>query len=139
MLLDQFIESDDYLSTRRGQYAERNGSRGPWSHIVDLKFLQDIYVKTGDKKNTFQISLDIFNFTNLINKDWGVRKFVGSNVSPLQTVSTSDEQPVFSFVESLLEFDDAGNVIGKNVDRIDDSGLQSSRWQMQVGLRYIFN
>lgn len=138
-LFNQFIESDDYLSTRRGQYAERNGSRGPWNHIVDFKLLQDIYVKTGDKKNTFQISLDIFNFTNLINKDWGVRKFVGSNVSPLQTVSTSDSQPVFSLVESLLEVDENGNLIGDNIDRVDDNGLQSSRWQMQVGLRYIFN
>ncbi len=138
-LLDAFIESDDYLSGRRGQYAERNGSRGPWNHIVDLKVLQDIYVMSGDKRNTLQLSFDIFNFTNFLNKDWGVRKFVGSNVSPLQTVSTSDSEPVFSFVENLFEFDDEGNVIGKNVNRIDDSGLQSSRWQAQVGVRYIFN
>ena len=108
-LLNFYIENDDYLKTRRGQYAERNGSRGPWNHIVDLKFLQDVYIKTGDKKNTLQLSLDIFNFTNLINKDWGVRKFIRGNVSPLQTVSTSDNNPVFSFVESLLQYDDAGN------------------------------
>jgi len=127
------------LKTRRGQYAERNGSRGPWNHVVDLKFLQDFYIKTGEKKNTLQLSLDIFNFTNLINKDWGVRKFVGSNVSPLQTVSTSDNNPVFSFVESLLDYDAAGNPIALDIEQIDDQGLQSARWQMQVGLRYIFN
>jgi hypothetical protein len=138
-LLSFFIENDDYLKTRKGQYAERNGSRGPWNHVVDLKFLQDFYIKTGDKKNTLQLSLDIFNFTNLVNKDWGVRTFVSSNVSPLQTVSTSDNNPVFSFVESLLEYDDAGNPIALDTEQIDDQGLQSARWQMQVGLRYIFN
>lgn len=138
-LLNTFIEGDEYLRSRRGQYAERNGSRGPWNHIVDLKVLQDIYVKTGDKKNTLQLSFDIFNFTNLINQDWGVRKFVGNNVQPLQTVSTTDAIPVFSFVESVFNFDDAGNPISRNVEEVDDFGLQSSRWQMQVGLRYIFN
>lgn len=138
-LLSFFIENDDYLKTRKGQYAERNGSRGPWNHVVDLKFLQDFYIKTGDKKNTLQLSLDIFNFTNLVNKDWGVRTFVSSNVSPLQTVSTSDNNPVFSFVESLLEYDNAGNPIALDTEQIDDQGLQSARWQMQVGLRYIFN
>ena len=138
-LLNYFIENDDYLSTRRGQYAERNGSRGPWNHIVDLKFLQDFYIKTGDKKNTLQLSFDIFNFTNLVNKDWGVRKFISGNVRPLQTVSTSGNNPIFSFVESLLEYDTAGNPIALDVEQIDDQGLQSARWQMQVGLRYIFN
>ena len=138
-LLNYFIENDEYLKTRRGQYAERNGSRGPWNHIVDLKFLQDFYIKTGEKKNTLQLSFDIFNFTNLVNKDWGVRKFISGNVSPLQTVSTSGNNPVFSFVESLLEYDTAGNPIALDVEQIDDQGLQSARWQMQVGLRYIFN
>lgn len=138
-LLSFFIENDDYLKTRKGQYAERNGSRGPWNHVVDLKFLQDFYIKTGNKKNTLQLSLDVFNFTNLLNKDWGVRTFVGSNVSPLQTVSTSDNNPVFSFVENLLQYDDAGNPVALDTEQIDDQGLQSARWQMQVGLRYIFN
>ncbi|MBE15512.1 MAG: carboxypeptidase regulatory-like domain-containing protein [Dokdonia sp.] len=138
-LLNFYIENDDYLKSRRGQYAERNASRGPWNHIVDLKFLQDFYIKTGDKKNTLQVSVDVFNFTNLLNKDWGVRKFIGSEVSPLQTVSTSDNNPVFSFVENLLEYDEAGNPIALDVEQIDDQGLQSARWQMQLGLRYIFN
>lgn len=129
--LDQFIENDDYLRTRRGDYAERNASRGPWNHIVDLKFLQDIYVKTGDKKNTLQLSLDIFNFTNLLNEEWGVRKFIRSNVTPIRTVDVDDDNvPSFTFDPSLLE---------TGIEEIDDNGLQSARWQMQVGLRYIFN
>ncbi|MFT5890219.1 MAG: outer membrane receptor protein involved in Fe transport [Dokdonia sp.] len=137
--LNFFIENDDYLKTRKGDYAERNGSRGPWNHVVDLKFLQDIYFKSGDKKHTLQLSIDIFNFTNLLNEEWGVRNFTRSNVQPLQTVSTSDDIPVFSFVDSILEYDADGNPTGLNTEEVDDFGLQSSRWQAQIGLRYIFN
>ena len=32
--------------------------------------------------------------------------------------------------------DDAGN---PDFEEFDDFGIQSSRWQMQLGLRYIFN
>jgi hypothetical protein len=84
--LDTFINSVDYLRENRGSYAERNGSRGPWSNIIDLKFLQDFSFDVCGKKNTIQISADIFNFTNLVNKDWGQKKFVRQNVSPLTTV-----------------------------------------------------
>ncbi len=130
-LLNAYIEGDDYLRTRRGQYAERNGSRGPWSHIVDLKFIQDFSFNAFSKRNTFQVSLDIFNFTNLLNKDWGQQKFAFSNTSILETESASaGSTPEFSLNES---------VINDGPDQLDDIGIQSSRWQMQVGLRYIFN
>ncbi|WGK65995.1 TonB-dependent receptor [Croceiramulus getboli] len=137
-LLERFIERDEYLSSIRGEYAERNATRGPWSHVVDLKFLQDISLNVGGKKNTLQASVDIFNFTNLLNKDWGKRNFIRSEVSPLTTVSGGPD-PVFAVNRGVIEFDEAGNDIGQNIEEIDDFGLQSSRWQMQVGLRYIFN
>jgi len=131
--LDTFINSDDYLRENRGSYAERNGSRGPWSNIIDLKFLQDFSFDVGGKRNTIQISADIFNFTNLLNKDWGKKKFVRQNVSPLTTVST-DDTPTFDINSGVINDDGSPNIV-----ELDDSGLQSSRWQMQLGLRYIFN
>ncbi len=125
--LDAYIEGDDYLKSRRGNYAERNGDRYKWSHVVDLKFLQDISVNFGEKKHTFQISLDIFNFTNLINKDWGKRYVQDDDFSFLEnTSSNGSTTPVYEF--------------NPNADRdvLDDVGILSSRWQMQVGLRYSF-
>ncbi|MFT7158636.1 MAG: hypothetical protein ACI8Q1_003669 [Parvicella sp.] len=125
--LDAFIEGDDYLKTRRGNYTERNAQLGPWSHIVDLKFVQEFKLD----KNALQVSFDIFNFTNLINKDWGKLNTRGSSIELLEFegFEADDTTPTFSFDESS-----AGNI-----DRIDDSGLQSSRWQMQMGIRYLFN
>lgn len=130
--LDTFINSNEYLRENRGNYAERNAERGPWSHVVDFKLLQDFSFNVGKKKHTFQISADIFNFTNLLNKDWGQRKFIRSNVSPLQTVSTGST-PVFSVNDGVINADGS-----PNLEELDDSGLQSSRWQAQLGLRYSF-
>ena len=62
--LEAFIENDDYLSERRGQYAEANASRASWNHSVDFKLLQDFSIYSGankENKNTLQLSLDIFN------------------------------------------------------------------------------
>ncbi len=127
--LNAFIEGDEYLNSRRGQYAERNGDRGPWNHIIDLKVLQDFTLKLGKNQHTFQASLDIFNFTNLISKDWGQREFVPNNVELLTTV-TGGPDPSFTFDPTRFE---------EGVGQIDDAGLQSARWQMQLGLRYLFN
>lgn len=131
--LDTFINSIDYLRENRGNYAERNAVRGPWSHILDLKLLQDFSMDFGNKKHTFQISADIFNFTNMLNKDWGQRNFVFSNVSPLQTVSTGST-PVFTINNGDVNPDGT-----PNINQVNDSNFQSSRWQAQLGLRYIFN
>ena len=131
--LDTFIESVGYLRENRGEYAERNASMGIWSHIVDLKVLQDFSLDFSGKKHTFQISADIFNFTNLLNKDWGKRRFISSEVRPLTTVSTGDV-PAFEINDSVIAPDGT-----PQFQQIDDRGLASSRWQAQLGIRYIFN
>ncbi|WP_372944396.1 carboxypeptidase regulatory-like domain-containing protein [Muriicola sp.] len=131
--LNTFIESVDYLRENRGKYAERNGSRGIWSHVVDLKILQDFSMDWGGKNHTFQISLDMFNFTNFLNEEWGQRRFIRSEVSPLTTVSTVST-PAFEINDGILNADGSANMV-----EIDDFGLASSRWQAQIGLRYIFN
>ena len=131
--LDNFINSIEYLRENRGGYAERNAVRGPWSHVVDFKLLQDFRIKTGSKTNTLQLSADIFNFTNLLNKEWGKINFTSGNVSPLTTVSTGST-PVFSINSGVMDAN--GN---PDFEQIDDFGIQSSRWQAQLGIRYIFN
>lgn len=129
--LDAFIDGNDYLSSRRGEYAERNGDWGRWSHIVDLRIVQDIKLK-GKKNHTLQITADIFNFTNLLNKNWGVRYFGGTaSVLEVETAPFDNNGVAeFTFDPSNVEQVD---------DLIDDRGLQSSRWQAQIGFRYIFN
>jgi len=132
--LNGYIEGNEYLKSRRGDYVERNGDRGPWTHIVDFKLLQDFTLNFGgSKKHTFQASLDVFNFTNLLNKNWGVLKTVGSfdavSLIDFQGLEADGTTPQFSFNSSILD----------RIEQIDDRGIQSSRWQAQLGIRYIFN
>ena len=131
--LDAFIQGDDYLSGRRGNFAERNASRARWSHVIDLKFAQDFSFSTGDTKHTFQLTADIFNFTNLINKDWGRRYFTsGFDTATLlnfEGFADDGTTPEYTFNQG----------VENGLNNIDDAGLRSSRWQGQLGLRYIFN
>jgi Carboxypeptidase regulatory-like domain len=69
---EQLIENDSYLSSHRGQYAERNAVFLPMVNRVDLSLMQDLFHTTSGHKQSGQIRLDITNFGNLLNKSWGV-------------------------------------------------------------------
>ncbi len=127
--LNAYIEQDDYLKSRRGNYAERNGAVLPWSTKIDLRILQNFYLMLGEKRNTFQLSIDILNVGNLLNSEWGVRGTVNTK-NPLTFVKYENGEPVFSFPLS------GGKPLTKTFS--DDVTL-ASRWQAQIGLRYIFN
>jgi hypothetical protein len=123
---DAFIEQDSYLSTHRGQIAERFGLINPWYSDVDLRIQQDIGLVRAGKAHSFQVSLDIMNLGNLLNSSWGVRKVAdASATSPLTLVQFDpDGTPVFNFTGPQRTF-------------IDDPD-PLSRWRAQVGLRYFF-
>jgi hypothetical protein len=69
---EQLINADSYLSSHRGQYAERNAVFLPMVNRVDLSLMQDVFGKISGHKHTGQVRLDITNFGNLLNKNWGV-------------------------------------------------------------------
>jgi hypothetical protein len=75
-LLNDYINNDSYLKKRRGQYAERNGARLPFTNILDLKIQQDFNLKLGAKTYQLQLTYDVFNFTNMLNRDWGRQYFL---------------------------------------------------------------
>ena len=126
---EQYIDQDDYLSDNRGEITEANGGERPWFSTIDVRFLQDYNFTAGGKKNTLQFSVDILNFGNLLNSDWGVRELNTSGVEferPVGVEILADGTPQYSFDTSRT------NTFN------DDLSLQS-RWQIQFGIRYIFN
>ena len=124
--LDAYISQDKYLSTRRGQYAERNGALSPWYTQLDAKLMQDFTLTTGGKKNTLQLSLDILNLGNLLNRNWGNRQLVGNNrLLEASYAAATPDTPAFGFR-------------GGNQTFFTDTNL-ASRWRAQVGVRYLFN
>jgi hypothetical protein len=138
--LSAFINQDKYLKKHEGQYAERNGVILPYFKRFDVKVIQDFYVNVGKSKNTIEISLDIINAGNLLNKNWGLYQnsfngFANGSTTILHYVGLDavTKQPTYSFP-----------LLNKNTNTpvtqsfINDSS-QFSRWQAQLGLRYIFN
>ena len=121
-----FVESDEYLSTRKGNFTERNGGRTPWNTTMDLKLLHTI--KLNEKGNDLQFSLDIINATNLINSSWGRIYFSPNTFNStaslgLTRTNSGSTDPLFKFSTPPSAYS------------IDQLG---SRWQMQVGARYSF-
>ncbi len=121
-----FIAQDKYLSSRRGQYTEKNGGQTPWFSQLDMRILQDLKFKAGKKTQTVQLSLDVVNLGNLIDSHWGVRKYAStaSYYQPL-TVNYNNNNPAYVF-------DPAQKSTFINSPELP------SRWQIQFGLRYIF-
>jgi hypothetical protein len=76
---EQYIENDSYLSAHRGQYAERGGVFFPMVNRVDLSITQDVFHSIGRARHSGQIRLDITNFGNLLNHNWGVGQRLVNN------------------------------------------------------------
>lgn len=143
--LNTFIENDPYLSENRGQYAERNGARTPASHIVDMRILLDIGQLVGEDNHRLQLSFDMFNFTNFLNRDWGRRyRSVFNGVTLINTLGVDEVseglyRPNFTFDPSNVTNTYTNEINTREALNIDDVGTLSSRWQAQIGVRYLFN
>ena len=132
--LDAFIASNPYLFSRRGQFAERNAYVLPWTHKLDLNFTQDVRFTMGKNKHTLRFTADIYNFTNLLNKDWGVY-YVPTTTTPLvfSKIDTDGKTPVYTF-----PYQDAVNKV-PYTRAYKPSPSLGSRYQIQLGVRYLFN
>ncbi|WP_163710770.1 TonB-dependent receptor [Mangrovibacterium lignilyticum] len=131
--LNSFIEGNDYLSDRRGKFVEKNGDRMPFEHTIDLKIMQEFKFKVSPtRENKIQVGLDIFNFTNMLNKKWGRTYYSIGDYGNYPLLEFAGYQngttPTYIYT----------NTRGEDTWGIDDAGLQSSRWQAQLTLRYIF-
>jgi len=130
-----YVDQDDYLKEHKGEYAERYGTLMPWYHRLDLRILQDVFTTVGknDRKHSLQISLDMLNFANLLNRDWGIlkRQVMGTyDITLLKYEGVDDNgTPKYSMNRSgsKLPTETYTNVLST-----------SSTWGAQIGLRYTF-
>jgi hypothetical protein len=128
-----YVNQDDYLKTRNGQYAERNASVIPMLHRFDLSIVQDIYLNVKGKRNTLQIRADILNFGNLLNDEWGVsQRATNPNILAFQSVVNNE--PTYKLATEKFADGTTGlikNTYSKNASVFDV-------WTAQLGIRYIF-
>ena len=139
--LNNYINQDAYLSQHRGEVAQRNGVVMPFSKRLDLNVTEDIYFNTGKgekaDRHTLRLTLDLINAGNFINKNWGVYKTTNLTnflkYEGLATTGANAGKPQYSF-----QYLDAANQIPLTSTFKDYTGLLS-RWQAQIGIRYLFN
>ncbi|MDR0618699.1 MAG: carboxypeptidase regulatory-like domain-containing protein [Bacteroidales bacterium] len=128
-----YLENDKYLSENKGRYAEAYKAYAPPVHRFDLHFAQNFTIKAGKTKNTLQISLDILNFGNLLKNTWGVNKEMNAALKNGQILKyeglNGDNKPMFSFAP--------GDAVEQSFVHYNDALTQT--WQLQIGIRYIFN
>lgn len=131
---EAYINQDPYLRTRRGQYAERNGVELPELVRMDLSFVQDISRTFAGKPNSLQLRLDILNFTNMINSDWGLAQVLVSN-SPLASASPLTTGPTANYARHTMRVVN-GQLINRSFQK---TASENDVWRLQLGLRYTFN
>ncbi len=132
--LNAYIENDPYLKNRRGQFSERNAARLPFTNIVDLKIAQDINIKVGKNRYQFQLTYDMFNFTNFLNRNWG-RNYFQSNdqfglIQFAGYVSATNLTPQYRFNPTITR------AYGESTSTVPQ---YSARWISQLGIRFNFN
>lgn len=131
---DAFVDADNYLKTRRGQFTERNAARTPWNTQADFRFSQDFNFGPEKHRQTITFSYDIVNLTALLNKAWGHYYFSPNTFNSTSSIGLSRAvTPNFANAPTTYPtytFRDPG------VPYAVDPFL--SRWQMQLGLRYSF-
>ncbi len=133
---DAYINQDKYLSTRRGQYAERGALWLPMVHRLDFSIAQNAFVNVFGKKNAFQFRVDIDNLTNLLNSDWGVSQRTVAITGQVLTNPTIDTSG-----RSAYRLRTVNTATGPELIRnsFEPTTLITDVYRVMFSLRYTFN
>ena len=120
-MLKKWIADDSYLSKHRGEYYERYADNLAFEHHFDVHFGQKFSFKVAGQINSIELTFDILNVGNLLNKDWGhtYGDGFGTYYSPVNYQGNGVYQ--FTGAYAYKSYSD-----------------YYSRWRGQVGLKYTF-
>lgn len=123
--VENWILGDSYASTHRGQIAERNSNLSKWEHEINLHLAQNFHLPKHWGK--LQVSFDVMNLANMLDKDWGATYGNVFSIAPLgvSKMNTKDGISTATF------YDNTANATIRPSDIL-------SRWHMQLGVRYTF-
>lgn len=109
----------DYIRKSFGKVAERNGGVNGFYGTLDLRLTKKFNLY---KKHSLELSVDIFNVANLLNKDWGAGHTLGKqNIYSIKSFDQDTKQFVYN--------------VNPNTGV---SSLNGTPYQFQIGLRYAF-
>jgi len=127
---DAYINQDKYLSAHRGEYAGRGAVILPRVTRADLSVTQDVFGNFAGARHGGQIRIDILNFGNLLNHDWGVSQRVIQN--QLLTNATADAAGKPSYRMALF----SGDLVKETFQR---TATLSDVYSFMISFRYTFN
>jgi hypothetical protein len=110
----------DYLRARVGRIAERNAVRAPWVQRLDVRLARAFPTLRGQQA---ELTVDVFNFANLLNDKWGARQLAGG---------TQTLYDVTGFDQTTRRY---RYRVNENVGVLREQG---DPYQIQAGLRYAF-
>lgn len=110
----------DYVSEYNGKIAQRNGGKNGFYGVWDLRIAKKIKF---DKIGAFELSVDIFNVANLLNKEWGVNESYGN----------TSMYKIKSFDPVTKQFQYTKNISGNGL-----APLSGNPYQIQIGAKYSF-
>ena len=119
--LKEWIASDSYLSEHRGEYYDRYADNLPFEHHFDFHFGQKFSFKVGKQINSIELTCDVLNVANLLNKDWGQTYGDGFGVYFSPVTYSGNGQFQFNKNNATKSYNDF-----------------YSRWRGQIGLKYVF-
>ena len=120
-LMKYWIGNDSYMKKHRGEFYKRYADNLAFEHHFDVHLAQKYSFKVGGQMNSLELSFDIINVGNLLNKDWGHTHGDGFGVyyNPVNYQKNGHYQ--FTGGYATRDYSD-----------------YYSRWRGQVGLRYTF-
>lgn len=131
-LLDNPLASQaikDYILKYEGQIAARNGGENRFNGLVDLRLTKKFMIT---KKQSVEVSGDIFNVGNLIKKKWGVTENLGNGALYALGVPAANGNP------ALPNFNTTSKTFNYRVNHSGVINPSGNPWQVQLGLRYGF-
>ena len=133
---DAYIEQDDYLRERRGEYAQRGAVFLPFVKRLDFSIAQDLFTSLKGRRHEFQFRVDMLNFGNLLNENWGVSQRLINN-APLIVPSTAQGGPVDAQGRAQYRLRVVNNeLLTRSYEQTADL---NDVWRIQFSLRYLFN
>jgi hypothetical protein len=129
---EAFIQQDEYMRSRRGQYAVRNALFFPMVKRADLSLQQEIFTDIAGRRNSLSLRADIVNVGNFLNKNWGSgQRILGGNGQILTNPSVDTQGRTTYRLKIVNE---------KFIDRtFEQTAGRLDVFEIQLGLRYNFN
>jgi hypothetical protein len=130
--VEAFISGHECLNSQRGTIMQRNSCRTPWTKLVNFSARQSIPTLSG---HNLILQLDIFNFLNLLNKNWG-SQLLGSSNSPALVTRRTWVQPTTGTPLKLAS--GAQGVFNFTPFQQFSTTNASSNYALQLQLKYTF-